>query len=383
MDRKSPTPIYRVCLVGFGYRGRYLLQLLQQLPSVQVVGIADPQATESPGGEISLYNRGDQDYRRMIEHERPDLVVIASPWQCHTEQALYCAKAGIHIALEIRGGTSWEDYTPLLEVAEVAGVRIYPLENTVFMREVMAIGQMIEQGVFGEILYLRGGYRHDLRHLLVSPSGELGGEGAEAAWRVRYYLEQEADLYPTHGFAPLALWARLRREEEIKRLEALASSSRGLAAYLDRYAIEGQRPSILTPDIVTTQIETDRGILISLIHDTTLPRPKSLDYEVQGTKGIWNADRRALYLEGMSPEGAWQTDEPYLQHYLHPLWRAWGEEALRIDQHHQGMDYMMLRTLLEDLAHPGLYPTDLNDLALWSSITPRSAASLARGKLRN
>lgn len=40
-------------------------------------------------------------------------------------------------------------------------------------------------------------------------------------------------------------------------------------------------------DVTVTQLETASGILVSLTHDTTLPRPRSLDLEIQGTKGIW------------------------------------------------------------------------------------------------
>lgn len=51
-------------------------------------------------------------------------------------------------------------------------------------------------------------------------------------------------------------------------------------------------------DVTITQLETASGTLVSLTHDTTLPRPRSLDFEIQGTKGIWQGEQRRIYLEG-------------------------------------------------------------------------------------
>lgn len=66
-------------------------------------------------------------------------------------------------------------------------------------------------------------------------------------------------------------------------------------------------------DVTVTQLETASGTLVSLTHDTTLPRPRSLDFEIQGTKGIWQGDQRRIYLEGKSPHETWEADTAYLQ----------------------------------------------------------------------
>lgn len=59
-------------------------------------------------------------------------------------------------------------------------------------------------------------------------------------------------------------------------------------------------------DVTVTQLETASGTLVSLTHDTTLPRPRSLDFEIQGTKGIWQGEQRRIYLEGKSPHETWE-----------------------------------------------------------------------------
>jgi len=116
-------------------------------------------------------------------------------------------------------------------------------------------------------------------------------------------------------------------------------------------------------DVVSTQLRTEKGILITLTHDTTLPRPRSLDWEVQGTKGVWNGERRQIYIEGRSPLEQWEDDSPYINEYVHEYWTKWGEEALLIDKHHEGMDYIMLRAMIEDMLGGTIYPVGIKDLA--------------------
>lgn len=375
-----PTPI-RIGIIGLGYRGRYLRQLLAQMPEANVVALADPalQDGDAQAYGARVYNRGVQDYERMLRQEALELVLVAVPWQEQIAIAQHCLEAGVHLALEIRGGDQLGEYTQLLEAQRTGGLQVYPLENTLFMRETMAIGCMVRAGVLGQIVYMRGGYRHDLRHILLGAQGQLGNDAPESSWRSPIYAQRNADLYPTHGLAPLWLYADLGRSDTPTSLVSLSSAPRGIDACL---ASRGQAPlgqAIRTGDVVTTHITTANGVLISLTHDTTLPRPRSLDFEVQGTRGIWQGDQRRIYIEGESEREQWQSDEPYIQQWEHPLWQAWGAEALRIDAHHSGMDYVMLRAALYSLRGLAEYPASLSDLAGWCAVTPLSERSIAEG----
>lgn len=368
----------RVAFIGLGYRGEYLYRLVRCIPTYEVVGIADPELRESDYPEVACYSRGEEDYRRMLAEARPQLTIIASPWALHTEQTLACLEAGSHVGLEVRGGSELGVYDALLETSARLGLTVYPLENAVFMRECLAVWRMVEAGALGEIVSLAGGYRHDLRPLLVSPEGILGGTPGEGKWRTEYYTETNGDLYPTHGIAPLALMIGLGRRDAPHSLYSVASRAYGLAQYIEQRG--GVAPEIATGDVVTTQIVTRRGVLVRLTHDTTLPRPRSLDYEVQGTRGIWQGEHRRIYMEGMEPDQTWQDDAGYVDEYEHPLWRCWGLEALEHDEHHRGMDYIMLRWLAQDVLSLGEpYPITLADMALWSAITPLSAESIRQG----
>lgn len=367
----------KTVLIGAGYRGQRLLRLMQGIEAYNVTAVFDPVAVFHTDGMLEVYTEGPEDYKRMIAVQHPELVVIASPWHFHVEQALYALEQGCHVAMEIKGGFCLGEYDPLIEVASRKGLRIYPLENAVFTRENMAMLQLVQAGLLGQLVALRGGYRHDLRDMLVDEQGNLGNPNKpEGIWRSRFYLTENGDLYPTHGLAPLCLAAGVGRTDRIAELTSFSSRACGLNEFVAHRGGTSPLP-VSMGDIVITQMRTEAGVLITLTHDTTLPRPRSLDFELQGSKGIWRGEFRQIYIEGESPYETWEDDEKYIARYEHICWQKWGKEALIQDVHHQGMDYIMLRMLAADFRGEMTYPITAGDLALWTSVSPYSKLSIA------
>lgn len=370
----------KTAFIGVGYRGKQLLQLLQTFPVFEVVAVADPGIEGVDISGVTCYNDGDDDYLNMLDRHKPELVFVTSPWQFHVRHAVQCVKRQCHVALEIKGGLYLGEYQPLVELAEQGKCRVYPLENTLFRRDILAICNMVNVGLFGEIIYMRGGYRHDLRALLLDDAGNIGHRGkTESVWRSKFYQCENGDLYPTHGLAPLCMIAGINRTDYFQSLISFASKSAGLLQRIND--LHGDTSVRITMgDIISTQIKTEKGILISLIHDTTLPRPRSLDFEIQGTKAIWQGDNCRIYVENVSPDETWESDCTYIEHYESLYWQQWGKDALLHDAHHQGMDYIMLKVLAEDLLGNLVYPATLNDLAFWTSVSPWSKKSIAENQ---
>lgn len=371
----NTTPPIRTAIVGLGYRGRYLLQLLTQIPDYEVVAVVDPVAP-SRDEYRHLVHYTPESYETMLEECALSLVVVASPWSVQIHQAELAIRWGIDVALEVKGGLYRGEYDTLQSLCRRLGRRVFPLENTVFMYETMAMERLVASGLLGEIVHLRGGYRHDLRHLL-APGLGADEPHASGSWRSQYYLELNADLYPTHGLAPLCRIAGIGPHgDPACYLTAVASRAVGLRDYLSESKALCRAMDVRTGDIITTQLETAGGVLISLTHDTTLPRPKSLDYEVQGTRGLWQGEHRRIYIEGLCPEGTWTDDSEYLHSHQAPIWAELGEVARRADAHHAGMDYIMLSVLARASRGVATYPITLDDFAFWCSVTPLSARSI-------
>lgn len=368
----------KTALIGLGYRGKQLLGLMSQIPHYEITAVADPclDASALPAG-VTGYSRGPEDYRRLLHEQRPQLVVIASPWTCHVEHALACVEAGSNVGLEIKGGLGIGEYNPLIRAVRQSACRVFPLENTLFMHEVLSVLNMVQSGLLGDLVYLRGGYRHDLRNLLLDDRGRLGNRAkTESVWRARFYREDNADIYPTHGLAPLCLWAGINRTDHLRRLTSFASRPAGLLHRIRELGGD-DRQRVSLGDVIVTQLETEGEKLLSLTHDTTLPRPRSLDLEVQGTRGIWQGDTRRIYVEGECPQEAWQDDAGFVERYEHIYWKRWGRNARLIDRHHRGMDYIMLQALAEALRGGIPYPVTVEDMATWAAVTPLSRLSIA------
>lgn len=371
----------KTCIIGLGYRGKRLLTLLSSIDDFDIVSVFDPCVDEDISMKYKSFSNGKDDYRNMILQCSPDLVIIASPWEYHVEQAMFAVLNGCHVALEIKGGLYIDEYKPLLEAAIEKGRNIYPLENTVFMREHMSMLNLINSGVLGKIVAVKGGYRHDLRKILLNEDGEIGrNPGTEGIWRGRFYLKDNADIYPTHGLAPICLFSGIGRTDKITELVSFASASHGISEYINRCGGNaGQK--ITMGDVIVTQMLTEKGTLVTLTHDTTLPRPRSLDIEVQGSKGLWRGEFRKIYIENVSPYETWEDDAVYIDRFEHEAWEKWGKDAVIIDEHHKGMDYIMLKYLAEDMKGKEIYPINISDLALWTSVTPLSKMSIAEGRI--
>ena len=356
----------KTVIVGFGYRGKQLLRLLQTIGCFDVVGVADKH----------------DNYINLIDGQHPQLAFITTPWHLHVEQATECLKRHCNVALEIKGGLCDGEYDSLISLADQMRLKVYPLENTLFLREILAVKRMADEGVLGDIVYIRGGYRHDLRDILLDDHGRLGGrEGTESVWRSRFYTQRNGDIYPTHGLAPLCMILGVNRTDRLAYLTSFASKSVGLRQRMSELRAgtddsHNPAPQITLGDVVSTQIETDGGTLISLTHDTTLPRPRSLDFEVEGSRGIWDGVNRRIYVEGMNATETWEDDAAYIERYESLYWQRWGADALLHDHHHNGMDYIMLRALEADFLGDTEYPATLRDLALWTSVSMLSEKSI-------
>lgn len=372
----------KTAFIGLGYRGMTLLKLVSRIDAFHVVAIADPDKNALANLQTdfdctttlpNIYTGNAECYIEMLKSEEIDLVFVASPWHLHHEHAVAVLNSNRHLALEVKGSLFEGEYQQLHEIAQKKQLKIYPLENTVFMRNIMAISQMIEEGIFGEIIFTQGAYRHDLREILLQKD--------DAAWRLQYYKTEFGDIYPTHSAAPVCRMLNINRGNKFKSLVSFATKPVGLKTKqidLDKKHLSEE---YALGDVVTTMILTESGAQITLFHDTTLPRPRSFSYEIQGTRAAWNYDLKSIYIEGKSRGEEWEDEEKYISQYEHAFWKRWGKDALIYDDHHKGMDYIMLMALSCDFVGADVYPISITDLAAWADISLLSKKSIQEKRI--
>ena len=382
--------------VGTGMRGQWMLWLAAKYPEVQIPAICDIDdgmiesalkiLKDAGKPDPRIYKNGDEDFRNMVANENLDGVYIATPWEWHHPMAIAAMKNGINVGTEVPAALTVRDCWDLVNTSEKTGMNCMIMENVCYRRDIMAVLNMVRQGLFGELLHCQGGYQHDLRHVKFNdgknPYGggvEFGEKGySESKWRTQHSVDRNGDLYPTHGLGPVSTMLDINRGNRMVYLTSTATQSRGLHNYI----VDNGGPDHLNAnvefklgDVVTTVIKCDNGQTIMLSHDTNSPRPYSLNYRVQGTKGIWMVDNNSIYIEGMSPEAhKWEPDETYMEKYDHPLWKRFDDQAA--GSGHGGMDFFILRAFVESLKRNVTPPIDVYDAVSMSVICPLSEKSI-------
>jgi len=385
-------------IIGVGLRGQSHLSLIMKRNDVELVAICDVQQRmmhmsmemidkmKYPMPQMFL--DGPYGYRKLLEIEDLDAVIIATPWEWHKIMCVDAMKAKKYTACEVITGMTVEECWELVKTSEETGIPMMMLENVCYRRDVMAVLNMVRQNVFGELIHLQGGYQHDLRGVKFNDgitaynSGVEFGENSfsEAQWRTAHSVTRNGDLYPTHGIGPLAMMTNINRGNRFTKLVSYASKSRGLHEYIVNKGGANHpnaKVNFKLGDVITTMIQTHNGETILLQHDTNLPRPYSLGFRVQGTNGLWMDINKSIYIEGISPQHQWEDAKPWLEKYDSPRWRQDGDKT--IDAGHDGMDWFVINDFIEAVKSRTKPPQDVYDAVTWSAITPLSELSLQQG----
>ena len=387
----------KIGVIGTGLRGQWVLWLAAKYPEIDIPAICDIDddmiesalkiLKDAQKPEPKVYKNGDEDFRNMVANEELDGVYIATPWEWHAEMALAAMKAGKHVGTEVPAALTVDDCWDLVNTSEKTGKFCMIMENVCYRRDVMAVLNMVRQGLFGELLHCQGGYQHDLRHVKFNDGKQPYGEGvefgkkgySESKWRTNHSVNRNGDLYPTHGLGPVSTMLDINRGNRMVHLTSTATQSRGLHNYIVKLGGKehpNAKVQFKLGDIVTTVIKCANGQTIMLSHDTNSPRPYSLNFRVQGTKGIWMRDNDSIYIEGRSTEEhLWESEEEYMQEYDHPLWKRFENEAS--GSGHGGMDFFILRAFVESIKQDVPPPIDVYDAVSMSVICPLSEESIA------
>lgn len=389
----------RIGMIGTGQRGQVLMRELLRRGDVDLTAICDidrfvidaalKQVAEAGRRAPRIFTGSDGAWQEMFARGGLDGVIIATPWEWHAPMAIGAMKARVPVGCEVVAGITLRDHWDVLRAQQASGTPYMLLENVCYRRDVLAALNMARQGLFGEIVHLEGGYQHDLRDVKFNsgvpgkPYGggvEFGAKGwSEARWRTDHSVRRNGELYPSHGIGPCAMQANIHRGNRFVRLTSHASKARGLHDHVVRKGgpdHPNARVRFALGDVVTTQISCENGETILLTHDTSLPRPYSLGFRVQGTGGIWMDVNQSIYIEGKSPEPhEWEPAQPWLDRYDHPLWKKYAGEAAGAG--HGGMDYFVIHAFIEALKAGAAMPIDIYDAVAWSAITPLSEQSIA------
>jgi hypothetical protein len=375
----------RVGMVGVGERGSYHLDVLLGMDSVEIKALCDVDdgflhrakkwVTDAGKPSPALYSRGKTDYLRMVERDDLDFVVTATPWQFHAPVCVAAMLAGKHAATEVPAAITIDECWELVETAEKTGKQCTMLEQANYSPAGLAVLNMAQHGLFGELLHAAGGYVHDLRLVKFDPERE--------PWRLQHSIDRNGNNYPTHPMGPIAWWLNINRGDKFEYLVSMSTKARCLNDYAahffgDRHPYASMR--MACGDVNTSLLLTAEGKTVTLHHDTNTPHPQTSEARLQGTHGLYSENLRRVYIEGRSPQAdQWEPLENYMQEWQHPVWKTFDQDKFKTSRGHGGgaTTPLLWKRLIHALSTGGSPDQNVYDAVTWSVISPLTEKSVA------
>ena len=373
----------KVGIVGTGNRGSSLLRNLLPLNDVEIVAVCD--LDESRSNNVAgiceksgrkkpmVYGGSHSAYKGMLDKEKLDAVIIATYWDSHASIALDALNRGIYPGIEVPAALTVEDTWKLVETSEKTKIPCMMLENWSFRRDNLALLNMMRLGMFGEITHCHCAHSHDcIDHWFFDQ------KTGQQRWPAEYLLKYNRDQYPTHSVGPILSWMDINRGDIFTEIYSIASASKGIHSMFKRkFGADHPNAKInwKQGDIVTSTLKTKMGKTLVINYDMQLPRPYSNRWLLQGTKGVYDEEKNAIYIVEQSPEyHQWEPWKPYEEKYNHKWWKtdfsSYG---------HGGTDFVMLANFIEAVRVKGPTPIDVYDSAVMTAIVELSGMSIEKG----
>jgi predicted dehydrogenase len=185
----------------------------QHLAGARLVSCADTDASRA--SRVASLHQGCvpvADWRPLLNRERIDAVVIATPQKFHVEIMRAAIGAGIHVLVEKPAGLHADELRELPRLAADRDVRVRVGFNLRHHRAFRQAKKLIELGELGPLMFLRARYGHGGRvgyaaewraQPRLSGGGELIDQGVHLIDLARWFLGEFAEV---DGYAHTYFW---------------------------------------------------------------------------------------------------------------------------------------------------------------------------------
>ncbi|MDR2466361.1 MAG: Gfo/Idh/MocA family oxidoreductase [Prevotellaceae bacterium] len=390
--KAAPLPVVRVAFIGLGMRGPGAVQRMTHIEGVEIVALCDVLESNVKKSNGILEKRGlpkaaefygdTAVWRKVTALPDVDLVYVATNWQNHAQIGVQAMKDGKHVAIEVPAALSMSEIWALINTSEQTRKHCMQLENCVYDFFELTTLNMVQQGVFGEVLHGEGAYIHGLQPYWDSYWND---------WRMDFNRKHRGDVYPTHGLGPVCQAMNIHRGDKLNYLVSMDTKAVGNPAYLKEKRGEDVK-DFRNGDHTTTLIRTEKGKTIMIQHDVTSPRPYNRLYQIAGTKGFAykypspggfalssgeldekiSKDHENLNAHGFVPR---EVKDTLMKIYKHPITKDIEEMAKKVGGH-GGMDFIMDYRLIYCLQRGLPLDMDVYDLAEWCCLIPLTEISL-------
>ena len=375
--------IIRIGFVGVGDRGSYHLDSALGIEGVEVPALCDiddsylysaKRWVEDSGRPTpNLYGKTETDFERMCETEDLDVVICATPWKWHTPVCLSAMRNGKHAVSEVPIVLTVDEGWELIETWKSTGKwATMGLEG---FRNLHLL-QMIQKGVFGDVVHAEGGYVHDLRQVKFNPERE--------PWRLQDSIDRNGNLYPDHPMSNIFPHMDINHGDRIDFIVSMSSSAQTLNEFAALYYGPNHPHATMEMaqgDYNASLIKTVNGKFFTLNFDTNTPHPRNF-YRLTGTKGAYWGQRYSFSRDDLIfIDGEERKAGDMLPEYEHPILRDYNPpERTAIRGHGSGgRTHITWHRLVQALRNDQMPDWDVYDSITSSVISPISELSVSQG----
>jgi len=380
-----PIDRVRIGIVGMGGRGNALLSnFLNMKDDVEIRAVCDIYRKRAEAAQKRVVRAnlakpdiycGDEDvWKKLVDRDDLDAVIVTTYWEWHTPMAVYAMKAGKYAGVEVPAAYTLEECWQLINTSEQTGIPCMMLENWSFRSDNLAVLNMIRRGLLGKIMHCHCAHSHDCIDHWFFDSGT-----GKDRWSAKYLVEHNRDQYPSHQLGPVISWMDINCGDYFDYITATATDAVGINEYFaTKFGPDhpNAKRKFAQGDVVTTVVRTKKGKSIVINYDMQLPRPYDNRWLIQGTRGLYNEQRDAVYIKDKSPKyHQWEPFPPYHEKYRH----AWTKEPALGG--HGGTDMRELRLFVRAVKNRTQTPIDVYDSVIMCVHGPLSEISIAKGSV--
>ena len=280
----------RACIVGVGFVGAAHIEALRRIGNVEIVAVCDKPDPQKKA-EANFIPKGYEDYRRMLDEEKPDVVHICTPNDSHYEIAMYAMQRGISIVCEKPLTRTLDEARTLADYAKAHNIVTAVNFNCRFYPQILQAKAMVASGELGEIRTITGGYLQDWLFLDTDYSWrlepEVSGESRTFADIGSHWIdiaESVTGLKAIEVFADFETFHNTRK----KPLKPVDSFS-GMALRPEDY----EEVPITTEDFCIALFRFDNGAIGNCtVSQSYAGRKNQIQLSLSGSKRslLWDSD---------------------------------------------------------------------------------------------
>jgi predicted dehydrogenase len=154
-----------VGLIGSGFITSIHADSLKRCPDAELIAVASPTGDRAKAfAHQHGLPRSFQDYRKLLELDEIDVVVIGIPNDLHCQATLEAAAAGKHIVLEKPMCLNLAEADRMVAACRQVKVKLMYAEELCFAPKYVRLKQLLDSGALGRPIMIKQSEKHDGPH---------------------------------------------------------------------------------------------------------------------------------------------------------------------------------------------------------------------------